>query len=156
MLLISDPQICHAELIILEQIYNDVHLGKSERPYEMIWLPVHDTTQSMGWTDTRQHEFDRVRSSMPWYSLYHPSFLDPAAIQFIKEQWHFEKKKPIIVVLDQQGKVTCQNAIHMMWIWGITAFPFTNIREADLWDSEKWTIEFIVNGIDPTVLDWVS
>ncbi|KAI3868784.1 hypothetical protein MKX03_033602 [Papaver bracteatum] len=42
-----------------------------------------------------------------------------------------------------------------MWIWGITAFPFTNIREADLWDSEKWTIEFIVNGIDHTVLDWI-
>ncbi|KAI3981745.1 hypothetical protein MKX01_027730 [Papaver californicum] len=155
MLLISDPQISQAELLILEQIYNDVRLEKSERPYEVIWLPVHNTTQSMGWTDTMQHKFDQVRSSMPWYSLYHPSFLDPAAIQFIKEQWHFEKKKPIIVVLDPQGKVTCHNAIHMMWIWGITAFPFTKIREADLWNSEKWTIEFIVNGIDPTVLDWI-
>ncbi|KAI3995892.1 hypothetical protein MKX01_017089 [Papaver californicum] len=38
-----------------------------------------------------------------------------------------------------------------MWIWGITAFPFTKTREAYLWNSEKWTIEFIVNGIDPTI-----
>ncbi|MCL7030104.1 hypothetical protein MKW94_014615 [Papaver nudicaule] len=140
MLLISDPEISQAELLILEQIYNDVHLGKSERPYEVIWLPVHDTTQSIGWTDTMQHEFDQVRSSMPWYSLYHPSFLDPAAIQFIKEQWQFDKKKPTIVVLDHHGKVTCQNAIHMI---------------SRLWNSEKWTMEFIVNGIDPTVLEWI-
>jgi len=59
-------------------------------------------------------------------------------------------------VLDPQGKVVCPNALHMMWIWGSSAFPFTSLREESLWKDETWRLELLVDGIDPVILNWVN
>lgn len=91
---------------------------------------------------------------MPWYSVFHPSLLDPAVVRYIKEVWHFNKK-PLLVVLDPQGKVVNPNAIHMIWIWGSTAFPFTSNREESLWKEETWRIELLADAIDANIPDWV-
>lgn len=91
---------------------------------------------------------------MPWYIIHHPTMLEPAVIKFIKEVWHFAKKQ-ILVVLDPQGKVACPNALHMVWIWGNLAYPFTSIKEEALWKSETWRLELLVDGIDPDMLEWV-
>ncbi|PPS11279.1 hypothetical protein GOBAR_AA09369 [Gossypium barbadense] len=76
-------------------------------------------------------------------------------IRFIQVVWHF-RTKPILVVLDPQGKVVSPNVIHMMWIWGNTAFPFTSLREEALWREETWRLDLLVDGIDPTVLNWIK
>ncbi|KAJ0007688.1 hypothetical protein Pint_28818 [Pistacia integerrima] len=131
LLLISDLEVSYEELSILEQIYKESHQDptRTESQYEM--------------------------SVMPWYSVYHPSMIDPAVIMYIQEVWHF-KKKPIVVVLDPRGKVVNHNAVHMLWIWGTVAFPFTSDREASLWELETWRLELLVDGIDPVVLNWIS
>ncbi|KAF5198033.1 Sieve element occlusion b [Thalictrum thalictroides] len=153
MLLLSDLDITEEELIILKQVYNDAYLEKSERPYEMVWLPIVDN--STEWTDAKQERFNRLQSLMPWYSVHHPSLIDPNVIKFIKEQWYFDKK-PLIVVLNPQGLLVCSNAMHMIWIWGIMSFPFSRKREEDLWNEEKWTIEFLIDGIDQSILTWLA
>lgn len=108
------------------------------------------------WTDPMQKRFDELTSTMPWYSVYHPSIIDQAVVRFVKERWHF-RKKPILVVLDPQGKEVSPNALHMMWIWGSTAFPFTSSREEALWRDETWRLELLVSGMDPIIYnDWVS
>ncbi|XP_077253093.1 protein SIEVE ELEMENT OCCLUSION B-like [Tasmannia lanceolata] len=150
-LFISDLDISREELFILTQFYNDTHHGKTERHYEVVWLPVVDKT--ILWTDAKQENFNRLFSSMPWYSLNHPSLLEPAVIRYIKEVWHFDKK-PLLVVLDPQGRVVNQNALHMMWIWGGLAFPFSGLREEALWKEETWRMEFLVDEIDPLMLQW--
>ncbi|KAJ0075584.1 hypothetical protein Patl1_33349 [Pistacia atlantica] len=61
------------------------------------------------------------------------------------------KKKPILVVLDPQGKLVNTNALHMLWIWGSLAFPFTSTREAELWTREISRIELLANSIDATI-----
>ncbi|KAI3831158.1 hypothetical protein MKX03_016079 [Papaver bracteatum] len=63
-------------------------------------------------------------------------------IKYIKEVWSFQKK-PILVVLDPQGRVFILNALHMMWIWGSLAFPFTSMREEALWKEESWRLEVL-------------
>lgn len=62
----------------------------------------------------------------------------------------------MVVVLDPQGRVSCPNAIHMMWIWGSAAYPFTSSREEALWKEETWRLELLVDGIDQEILNWVS
>lgn len=151
-LFISDLDVSHEELMVLVQIYNDTHHGKLERNYEVVWLPVID--KSIKWTDPMEDMFLRLSSSMPWYSLHHPSLLEPAVIRYTREVWHFQKK-PLLVVLDAQGRVVCPNAFHMMWIWGSLAFPFTSLREESLWKEETWRLEFLVDEIDPNILQWV-
>ncbi|CAL9092511.1 unnamed protein product [Musa acuminata var. zebrina] len=153
MLFISDLDIIHEELFVLIQIYNEAHHGKLDRNYEVVWLPV--TDRHVPWTAAKEETFNRLASNMPWHSLHHPSLLDPAVIKYIRDLWHFDKK-PLLVVLDPQGKVVCPNALHMVWIWGSQAFPFTSNREEALWKEELWRLEFLVDEIDPIMLGWVK
>ncbi|XP_030544740.2 protein SIEVE ELEMENT OCCLUSION B-like [Rhodamnia argentea] len=155
LLLISGLDISQEELSILEQIHSESKLHATRHDihqYEVVWIPMVD--RSVLWTDPMQKQFEALQSSMPWYTVYHPNLIDRAVIRFIKERWHF-RNKPILVVLDPQGKVVCPNAIHMMWIWGGNAFPFTTMREEALWKEETWRLELLVNGIDPTILNWI-
>lgn len=148
LLLISGLDISQEELYILEQSYTESKI----HAYEIVWIPVVD--HSMPWTEAMQVQFENLQASMPWYSVHNPSMIQNAVIKFFRDDWHF-KGKPILVVLDPQGRVLSPNAIHMMWIWQTHAFPFTSTREELLWEQESWRLELLVNGIDPTVTDWI-
>uniref|UniRef100_A0A7N0U8I1 Sieve element occlusion n=1 Tax=Kalanchoe fedtschenkoi TaxID=63787 RepID=A0A7N0U8I1_KALFE len=155
LLLISDLDISNDELSILEQIYNEsrTHLARGESQYELVWMPIVD--QNSPWTEAKQKQFELLQASMPWYTVHHPSLIDKAVVQFVKDVWSFGKK-PILVVLDPQGRVACPNALHMMWIWGSAAFPFTTAREEALWKEELWRLELLVDGLDPQILTWIA
>lgn len=157
LLLISGLNISHDELSILEQIYNEsrIHATRMESQYEVVWIPIVDRPVQWTSNDPVQKQFESLQSTMPWYTVHHPSLIDRVVIRYIKEVWHF-RNRPILVVLDPQGRVVCPNAIHMMWIWGSTAFPFTSSREEALWSDETWRLELLVDGIDPTILNWVN
>lgn len=148
LLLISDLDISQEERSILEQLYTYTRTPQ----FEVVWLPILDPT--ITWTEAKQRQFDSLQNAMPWYTIYHPSLIEKAVIKFIKDEWHFEKK-PILVVLDPQGRVVSPNALYMMWIWGTLAFPFTTAREEALWKEESWKLELLVDNIDPNILNWV-
>lgn len=155
MLLISNLDFSHEELSILEQIYTESrqHTGRLESQFEVVWIPIVD--RSIEWNEAMEKQFEILQASMPWYTVHHPTLIEKAVIKFIKEVWHF-KNRPLLVVLDPQGRVVCPNAIHMMWIWGSNAFPFTSMREEALWKEETWRLELLVDGIDQTILNWVN
>lgn len=152
LLLISDLDLSHEQLLILTHIYQESRL-RPEFQYDIMWIPILD--RSIPWNEGNQHRFHELQSMMPWYSVHDPSMLEPAVIKFIKEVWHFAKKQ-ILVVLDPQGKVACPNALHMVWIWGNLAYPFTSAKEDALWKEENWRLELLVDGIDPAILEWVN
>ncbi|CAN0925178.1 Protein SIEVE ELEMENT OCCLUSION B [Linum grandiflorum] len=155
LLLISSLDILQEELAILEQIYNESRVDPTRRDiqYEVVWVPIVDP--AIPWTEMKQKQFENLQSTMRWYSVHHPSVINDAAIKFIKEVWNFGEKT-ILVVLDPQGQVASPNALHMMWIWGSAAFPFTSSREEALWKEETWRLELLVDGIDPMILQWMS
>ncbi|XP_065880033.1 protein SIEVE ELEMENT OCCLUSION B [Euphorbia lathyris] len=155
LLLISGLDISHDELSILEQIYNEsrIHATRLESQYEVVWIPIVD--RSVPYTDAMHKQFEALQATMPWYTVNNPTIVEKVVIRFIKEVWHF-RNKPILVVLDPQGKVVCPNALHMMWIWGSNAFPFTTFREDSLWKEESWRLELLIDGIDPTILNWIK
>ncbi|TKY53812.1 SIEVE ELEMENT OCCLUSION B protein [Spatholobus suberectus] len=62
-----------------------------------------------------------LRVEMPWYVVEH--FRPLAGIRLIREDLNY-KNKPIIPVLNPQGRVVNNNAMHMIFVWGIDAFPF--------------------------------
>ncbi|MBA0571934.1 hypothetical protein Golob_002303 [Gossypium lobatum] len=156
LLLISDLDILQDEVVILQQIYEESRRQSNsldQNPYELVWLPVLDSSVSL--SKIKQRIFENLTATMTWFTLGHPSLLNRAVFKFIKEEWGFEQK-PIVVVLDPQGRVTCSNAIHMMWIWGNLASPFTIAKEDALWKAETLTLDFLVDGIDPVILKWIS
>ncbi|KAK8529348.1 hypothetical protein V6N12_060131 [Hibiscus sabdariffa] len=154
MLLISDLEIPDKEVLILEQIYNDSRgQTRVESQYDVIWIPIVD--RSTPFDDTKRKQFESIQATMPWYSVVHPSMIQPAVIRYIKEVWGFSKK-PLLVVLDPQGKVVNHNAMHMMFIWGSLAYPFTKLREEALWKDETWRIELLADSIDPNIINWAK
>nr|XP_043624132.1 protein SIEVE ELEMENT OCCLUSION B-like [Erigeron canadensis] len=157
LLLISDLDLPPEEIIVLDQMYSEAKLNptRSESQYEVVWLPVVPNHKTAPWNEERQIKFEELRNMMPWYSVFHPSLLEPAVIKYIKEVWHFNQK-PLLVVMDLQGRIVNTNALHMMWIWGSLAFPFTSLREEDLWKEETWRIELLADSIEPMIFDWVA
>ncbi|XP_021746370.1 protein SIEVE ELEMENT OCCLUSION B-like [Chenopodium quinoa] len=155
LLLISDLDLSLEELSILEQMYQESrqHPARMESQYEILWLPVIDS--SAPWNDEKKRQFEALQSMMPWYTVHHLSLIDPVVLNYIKEVWHFDKK-PMLVVLDPQGRITNPNALHMMWIWGSMAFPFTRAREEALWREEYWRLDLLADAIEPMMFQWIQ
>ena len=153
LLLLSDLEASHEEILVLSQIYLESR-SRPEIQYEIVWLPIVD--RSKEWNEEQEQKFKELQALMPWYTLHHPSLLEPAIAKFVKEKWHFSKKMMLVTLDPQQGKVACPNAIHMAWIWGNLAYPFTLSKEESLWNMESWRLELVVDGIDPNLIDWVK
>ncbi|XP_008239606.1 PREDICTED: protein SIEVE ELEMENT OCCLUSION B-like [Prunus mume] len=151
LLLISDLSLSNEEIVILDHIYKE-RQNRAGVEYEIVWLPVVDATT---WDEAKRFRFEELKSKMPWYAVHDPLIIEPPVIKFIRNDWHFDKKM-IIVSLDPQGRVSSLNAVHMLWVWGNVAFPFTDEKEQVLWNAESWRLQLVANGIDPIILDWIE
>ncbi|XP_028795892.1 protein SIEVE ELEMENT OCCLUSION B-like [Neltuma alba] len=151
LLLISDLDLSQEEIIILDNLYKDAR-ARVETQYEMVWIPVVDRAT---WNDLARQKFEHLQALMPWYSVRDPLIIESYVIRYIREVWNFIKRA-ILVALDPNGRLCSPNALHMYWIWGNLAFPFTREKEESLWKSEVWSLELLVDGIDPTVLEWIA
>ncbi|XP_030973475.1 protein SIEVE ELEMENT OCCLUSION B-like [Quercus lobata] len=144
LLFISSLDITEEDISILRPIHDTI---KKEDQYKIVWIPIVEQ-----WTKELQKKFEILRFKMPWYVLQYYSPI--AGIRFIKEKWHF-KGKPTVVVLNHQGKVECENAMHMIRVWGIKAYPFTSTVEETLSASKEW-IGSIGTGVHPSVDNWIK
>ncbi|XP_028783047.1 protein SIEVE ELEMENT OCCLUSION B-like, partial [Neltuma alba] len=153
LLFISDLDLSDQEIMIL----GHMHLESREEPdmfpipYEVVWFPV--VNKATPCTEVKRKKLEDLRSTMPWYSIYDPWQIEQAVIKYIKDIWHF-KKKPILVVLDQQGKVVNLNALHIMWIWGCLAYPFAVSDEESIWAKQTWGLQLLADVFCP--LSWIS
>ncbi|EHA8589145.1 protein SIEVE ELEMENT OCCLUSION C [Cocos nucifera] len=138
-------------LLIIQQLQNHPQNG-SEKPFVIVWVPI---VFCIPWSNAEERAFKKMSNIIPWYSLYEPSKLSLSVTKFIQEMWHFQGD-PIMVVLDSKGKVTSLNAMDMISIWGPKAYPFSVSREQELWEEQTWTIEFLLDDIDPLVSYWMQ
>nr|XP_043623609.1 protein SIEVE ELEMENT OCCLUSION B-like [Erigeron canadensis] len=157
LLLISDLQLPVEELSVLDQKYREARHNptRAESQFEIVWLAMVPNSKTTESKDGEQIKFEALRNMMPWYCVANPSSIEPAGIKYIKEVWHF-KNKPLLVVMDPQGRIVNTNAFNMMWIWGFQAFPFTSQREESLWQEETWRMELLTDSIEPMIFNWIS
>ncbi|KAF8016423.1 hypothetical protein BT93_H1820 [Corymbia citriodora subsp. variegata] len=136
MLLISDLNLSKDDLATLSGIYN-ASTFKSEN-YEIMWVPIvsaHD--------EAMQKKFLDMRSRMQWYTC--ASMVSKTAAQFIQEKWQFRQQTKV-VVLNKKGEVVNTDAMTMIRLWGLKAFPFTESNGNKLWNTQgiNW-LELVVN-----------
>ncbi|CAK7332481.1 unnamed protein product [Dovyalis caffra] len=116
LLLISDLELSHEELSMLQTMYRDARKNP-ESQFEVVWLPVVDIYTP--WNETKQQQFEDFQSKMPWYSVYHPSLIVVAVIRYIKEV--------------DQGKFICLfGGEDMEWIRKFTATALAVAKSADI------------------------
>ncbi|CAJ1786232.1 unnamed protein product [Sphenostylis stenocarpa] len=156
LLLISGPEFSSVEIDFLESFDKDINKNLARRLQSMhglVWIPIVDPDSE--WNEAKQKRFQSVRGRMPWYSVYDPSFIGKPVISFIQKEWKY-RDKPIMVVLDPQGKVSCLNAIRMIWIWGRVAYPFTSSREEALWKDQSWKLDFLADIFYTKIRNWTT
>jgi hypothetical protein len=144
LLFISGLDISDDDISILRPIYDSI---RKDDEYKIVWIPIVDQ-----WTEHLQNKFEMVRSKMPWYVVQY--FSPIAGIKFVKEKWHFNGK-PSVVVLNPQAKVEHENAIHMIRVWGMKAFPFTTAVEETLLNRRDWLVSIATN-VHPNIDNWVN
>ena len=142
-LFISSLDISDADTDILKPIYEET---KTDDQYSIVWIPVVDQ-----WTDELRKKFNVLHVKMPWYVVQYFSRI--AGIRYIKEEWHFNGK-PIVVVMNPQGKVENPNALHDINLWGMKAFPFTETDIEIITKETGWIVP-VVSKIDPMIATWV-
>jgi hypothetical protein len=94
--------------LILKAIDDEI---RKKDHYKILWIPIVEQ-----WSDDERKKFDMLRSKMSWYIMQYVAPVE--GIRFIKKDWNF-KNKPILVVLNPQGKVEHPNALHIIRVWGI-------------------------------------
>ncbi|XP_048318171.1 protein SIEVE ELEMENT OCCLUSION C isoform X2 [Ziziphus jujuba] len=154
-LLISKPDLHHhieESLFLVQQTQDHPYNKTIQESYKIVWIPI---PASNLWTDAELRSFQVLSHSLPWFSIRPPQSLSSAVVKFVKLNWNY-KDDPIMVVLDPNGTVTNYNAIDMVYIWGARAYPFSSSREIDLWQEEKWTMQFLVDEIDTLLTTWVE
>ncbi|VVA41660.1 PREDICTED: SIEVE ELEMENT OCCLUSION B, partial [Prunus dulcis] len=135
LLFISSLDISDDDISILKPIYEFTKKGNQ---HKIVWVPVVEH-----WTDDLRKKFETLRRKMPWYTVQNPAPI--AGIRFIKEEWNFK------------GKVEHSNALHMIRIWGVKAFPFTKATEEELSHShrDRW-VGNVVQDIHPSLPNWIK
>ncbi|XP_058728361.1 protein SIEVE ELEMENT OCCLUSION B-like [Vicia villosa] len=122
------------EIRLLQSIYTGLQedprelKGCKKEDFKILWIPVVDE-----WTLLHKAEFDNLKLDMPWYVAEY--FYPLAGIRLIREDLNY-KNKPILPVLNSQGRIVNYNAMHMIFVWGIDAFPFRPDDDEDL--TQKW------------------
>lgn len=143
-LFISTLDISQEDISILIPIYD--HIKKTGSQHKIVWVPIVEE-----WNDKLKKKFDSLKSKMPWYVLHH--FAPIKGIKYIKEELHFNQK-PLVVVLSPQGKILHHNAFHMIQVWGVKGFPYTEDKEKSITQELKWVVSLLVD-IDIQI-KWVS
>ncbi|KAK7847966.1 protein sieve element occlusion c [Quercus suber] len=153
-LLISKPELLPIEelLFLVQQTY-DHPLNKNYKGnYEIVWFPI---SYSDTWTDDEVRCFNFFSNYLPWCSIRQPWLHSSAVVNSMKQAWNY-KGEPLMVVLDSRGMVTNSNAIDMVISWGAWAYPFSASREEQLWEEQNWTMQLLIDNIDPLLASWVE
>ncbi|KAL7610232.1 protein SIEVE ELEMENT OCCLUSION C [Lactuca sativa] len=154
MLLVSKPDLLPVDqtLLLLQQTHEHPHNKNIEQDYEIVWVPI---SSSETWTLDELISFDYLSNSLPWLSVRQPWLLNSAVMRMIREEWKFEEK-PLMVVFDSHGLVSNYNAMDMVLIWGAKAFPFSEWREKELWEEQKWNLQLMFDGTDQSLTNTVD
>ncbi|KAK6134885.1 hypothetical protein DH2020_031369 [Rehmannia glutinosa] len=143
-------QSCSLELSVLSEMY--LTTGQKPKEYEIVWIPVIEEKSLAN--PEKKKLFKEVQNTMPWLSLRDLSLLDPAVVKYIKDDWQFQRRSMIKVVY-QQGRLSKNHdAMHMVFIWGCLAEPFSRKKEKDLWEKENWSVDLLLNNIETSAIEW--
>ncbi|XP_043726316.1 protein SIEVE ELEMENT OCCLUSION A-like [Telopea speciosissima] len=150
LLISSELEVNKEEIGIMVEMYKNT---RQVCQYDLVCLTLGKTTRS------QKEEFENMLNlkKLPWYLLHDEHSINRAVIKYIKEVWHFNNK-PILVVLDPQGRVISQNSFANIRIWGGIDLSITIKTEAQLWSETSWGLELLLQTIDEAknTLQWIK
>ncbi|XP_061360625.1 protein SIEVE ELEMENT OCCLUSION B-like, partial [Gastrolobium bilobum] len=147
LLFISGLDNIEDEISAIKSIHDSLTKDKDKQDYKILWIPVVEK-----WNNDEKSKFEKLKSLMPWYVVHYFSLIK--GFKVLQEEWNYQGK-PIVVVTNPRGEVINRNALHMIFVWGIRAFPF-GVGDIDKLSQHWnwfWTEAF---KIHPTIELWVT
>nr|GMC84927.1 protein SIEVE ELEMENT OCCLUSION B-like [Ipomoea batatas] len=164
LLLTSGLDISNERIQFLNAFY-----GNSKSTPHILWIPILD--DHAAWSI---EQYEMFRDKM-WFQIMD----DPRKriarnfTRFVKENLlpHFQiGEEPILVSLDQHGRIVHTNMMHMIQTWSDDYIEgsklrverkhsnmYTSERENALWKKEKdWSLGLVVGKIDEIVTSWIE
>ncbi|XP_061371226.1 protein SIEVE ELEMENT OCCLUSION B-like [Gastrolobium bilobum] len=126
------------EILLLNSIYDRLQenpkqdrKGYMKEDFKILWIPIVDDK----WNDSLKKKFMELKEGMKWYVLEY--FYDELpGIGIIKEKLKYNSE-PIVSVINSKGDIINEDALEIIFQWGIEAFPFRKIDGYDL--TKKWS-----------------
>ncbi|KAI9119466.1 hypothetical protein K1719_009342 [Acacia pycnantha] len=135
---------------VLKSIHKAFAKDKEKQNYQILWIPVVEETEISD--DQQKEKFEHLKSSMPWYVLQNLFVIKGKKVL---EEWLHYQRKPIVVVTNPRGQVIHKNAMHMIFVWKIEAFPFTPEVEEKLSLYWNWFWKEATN-VYPEIGKWIQ
>ncbi|XP_027366716.1 protein SIEVE ELEMENT OCCLUSION B-like [Abrus precatorius] len=137
MLFFSGLDSIQDEILLLNSIYNrlqenpgDEIKGFRKGDFKILWIPIVDV-----WNAVLKERFKTLREGIKWHVLEY--FWELPGIGIIREKFKYYNSKPSLAVINPQGEIMNENAMDIIFQWGIEAFPFRQSDGDDL--SKIWT-----------------
>ncbi|KAI4317945.1 hypothetical protein L6164_025766 [Bauhinia variegata] len=130
LLFISPLDNVEDEIWVLKTIDKTFRRDKDKHDHSILWVPIVEN-----WNEENKAKYDYLRSKMPWYVTKYPSLVK--GIKPLREEWLYQDK-PIVVVVNPRGEVINKNAMHMIFVWKIEAFPFHSDVDERLSQHWRW------------------
>eukprot|EP01018_Ginkgo_biloba_P001068 Gb_13430 [translate_table: standard] len=125
-------------MIEMTEMYVEFH---EKYGYEIVSIPgIHYPD----WSD-----FQEIVKNVPWLLMSNPWLMKSATKCFIEDEWQF-LNKPILVVVEPDGRISNKNALPMVKRFGAEAYPFTQELKAAEWDQfeDMSSLEFLFQTLE--------
>ncbi|KAL3839967.1 hypothetical protein ACJIZ3_024558 [Penstemon smallii] len=122
------------ELDALSLTYNKFKEIYSDTDLEIVWIPILE-----GGSETKDIIMSGRLDERGWLSVSSLELIDQRVIRFVREKFQYEKS-PILVAMDDQGKVVNPNALHIMIVSPFYWYPYTTMDEKTYWQWIKGSL----------------
>nr|KYP60833.1 hypothetical protein KK1_023247 [Cajanus cajan] len=128
------------EILLLNSIYNRLKENPGEEvkgvrkgDFKILWVPI-----VREWKSEQKEQFNKLKEQIKWSVLEHFEELPGRAVLTEIFKFNIDIGKPIVSVINPQGHIINQNAMQIIFEWGIEVFPFTQSDGDDLNKKWKW------------------
>lgn len=135
LLFISSLNKVDDEILLLNSIHErlqdnqqEVIKGYKKEDFKILWIPIWDV-------DDQKIKFDSLKNKIRFYAVDNLSELP--GIRLIREHLNYSDK-PIVPVLSPLGEIMNDDAMDLIFQWGIDVLPFRKQDGYDLTQKWKW------------------
>ncbi|TKY51876.1 SIEVE ELEMENT OCCLUSION B protein [Spatholobus suberectus] len=98
----------------------------NKEDFKILWIPI---------VEGRKEQFKSLKSNVRFYVVEY--FFELPGLKIVKEKLKYENQ-PIVPLFTPKGTIMNENALDVIFEWGIEAFPFRKSDGADLTLKWKW------------------
>ncbi|XP_054820244.1 protein SIEVE ELEMENT OCCLUSION B-like [Prosopis cineraria] len=135
--------------------------GFKKDEFKILWAPIVDEeeqdhrtlTSSSSSMIMRRQQFEEMKRKMNWYVVDY-TIIPPICKRLIRDRLKYQNN-PIVPVFNPQGRLTNDDALHMLFTWELLAFPWR--KGDDLALTQKWNwIWTDMKKSNPQINNWIK